>query len=88
LISFHLVLIAKCFKNAKNLDIRVIIGNPPYSKGQESANDNNANVSYPHLDERIRSTYAEHSKATNKNAYMTLILGRFVGQATALAQVV
>jgi predicted helicase len=26
------------------------------------------NVSYPHLDERIRSTYAEHSKATNKNA--------------------
>jgi len=52
----------------KSLDIRVIMGNPPYSAGQNSANDNNANVAYPHLDERIRSTYAERSQATNKNA--------------------
>jgi predicted helicase len=52
----------------KNLDIRVIIGNPPYSAGQGSANDNNANVGYPILDEKIRSTYAAHSTATNKNA--------------------
>ena len=50
------------------MDIRVIIGNPPYSAGQESANDNNANIEYPHLDARIRETYAEHSTATNKNA--------------------
>ncbi len=55
-------------KRQKSLDIRVIIGNPPYSAGQESANDNNANVAYPSLDERIRSTYAANSKATNKNA--------------------
>ena len=55
-------------KRQKQLDIRVIIGNPPYSVGQESANDNNQNVAYPHLDERIRRTYAEHSAATNKNA--------------------
>ncbi|OQX11014.1 MAG: damage-inducible protein [Thiothrix lacustris] len=52
----------------KGLDIRVIIGNPPYSAGQESANDNNANVAYETLDNRIRSTYAAHSTATNKNA--------------------
>ena len=52
----------------KALDIRVIIGNPPYSAGQESANDNNANVAYPVLDGRIRETYAAHSTATNKNA--------------------
>lgn len=52
----------------KNLDIRVIVGNPPYSAGQESANDNNANVSYPYLDQRIRETYADRSNATNKNA--------------------
>ncbi len=52
----------------KALDIRVIIGNPPYSAGQESANDNNANVAYPALDGRIRETYAAHSNATNKNA--------------------
>ena len=55
-------------KRQKELDIQVIIGNPPYSSGQESANDNNANLKYPSLDERIRSTYAEHSKATLKNA--------------------
>ena len=55
-------------KRQKALDIRVIIGNPPYSAGQESANDNNANIAYPHLDERIRQTYAAQSTATNKNA--------------------
>lgn len=52
----------------KELDIRVIMGNPPYSAGQTSANDNNQNISYPHLDSRIRQTYAERSSATNKNA--------------------
>lgn len=55
-------------KRQKSLDIRVIIGNPPYSAGQSSANDNNANIAYPELDERIRTTYAERSVATNKNA--------------------
>ncbi|MDT0531864.1 type ISP restriction/modification enzyme [Micromonospora sp. DSM 115977] len=42
----------------KALDIRVIIGNPPYSVGQNSGNDNNANLKYPTLDNRIRTTYA------------------------------
>jgi predicted helicase len=51
----------------KALDIRVIIGNPPYSVGQGSANDNAANVAYPRLDGRIQETYAAQSKATNKN---------------------
>lgn len=51
----------------KKLDIRVIIGNPPYSKGQDSANDNNANVAYTELDNKIRTTYAAHSTATLKN---------------------
>jgi len=55
-------------KRQQELDIRVIIGNPPYSAGQESANDNNANVQYSKLDERIRSTYAANSAATNKNS--------------------
>ncbi|MCT4657196.1 MAG: DEAD/DEAH box helicase family protein [Cohaesibacter sp.] len=52
----------------KQLDIQVIIGNPPYSAGQRSANDNAANLSYPNLDEAIRKSYAAHSGATNKNA--------------------
>lgn len=51
----------------KALDIRVIIGNPPYSKGQDSANDNNANVEYKSLDSAIRETYAAHSTAILKN---------------------
>lgn len=51
-------------KRQKNLDIRVIVGNPPYSIGQGSQNDNNQNVSYPALDRRIEETYAAHSEAT------------------------
>jgi predicted helicase len=48
-------------KRQKKLDIRVIVGNPPYSVGQTSENDNAANVAYPELDSRIRRTYAEKS---------------------------
>jgi predicted helicase len=55
-------------KRQKATDIRVIVGNPPYSAGQGSANDNNANVAYPTLDGRIRDTYAARSTATLKNA--------------------
>lgn len=47
----------------KRLPIKVIIGNPPYSAGQRSQNDKAANVAYPHLDQRIRETYAEKSNA-------------------------
>ena len=54
-------------KRQTKLDIRVIMGNPPYSKGQDDANDNNQNVSYPVLDGRIRDTYGDNSDAVNKN---------------------
>lgn len=47
----------------KELDIRVIVGNPPYSEGQKSENDNADNLIYPKLDGRIRSTYAARSNA-------------------------
>ncbi len=54
----------------KRTDIRVIIGNPPYSAGQRSENDNAKNVTYERLDSRIRSTYAKHSVASNlQNLY-------------------
>lgn len=49
-------------------DIRVIVGNPPYSVGQTSANDNNANLAYPTLDARIRDTYAALGSGQNKNS--------------------
>ncbi len=48
----------------KALPIQVIVGNPPYSVGQDSANDDNANESYPTLDAAIRATYAARSSAT------------------------
>tara|TARA_R110002049_G_C9172824_1_gene562135 strand:- start:3860 stop:8788 length:4929 start_codon:yes stop_codon:yes gene_type:complete len=47
----------------KELDIRVIMGNPPYSVGQGSENDNAKNIGYPQLDGRIRDTYAARSQA-------------------------
>lgn len=44
--------------------IQVIIGNPPYSVGQKSGNDNNQNVAYPNLDKAVMETYAAQSGAT------------------------
>jgi len=52
----------------KALDIRVIMGNPPYSVGQGSANDDAANLTYPKLDARIRDTYAAETRMTNKRS--------------------
>ncbi|ALG86377.1 DEAD/DEAH box helicase [Gordonia phthalatica] len=57
--------------------IHVIIGNPPYSVGQTSANDLNANVAYPTLDARIADTYAARSTATNKNSLYDSYLRAF-----------
>lgn len=44
----------------KALDIRVIIGNPPYSSGDKDDN-NNKNMEYYSLDKRIAETYIEKS---------------------------
>lgn len=49
------------------LDIRVIVGNPPYSVGQESQNDNNANEHYEKLDARLEETYVRQTESSNKN---------------------
>src|SRR5699024_10373693 len=46
--------------------INVITGNPPYSVGQTSANDNNANLKYPTLDNRILESFAARSTASRK----------------------
>ncbi len=54
----------------KRHPIRVILGNPPYSAQQESENDNNKNLSYPRLDEKIRQSYAKRSNSKLlKNVY-------------------
>lgn len=46
------------------LPVKIIIGNPPYSVGQGSENDNSKNIVYPQLDNRIRDSYAKLSNAT------------------------
>ena len=43
------------------LDIRVIIGNPPWSRGQGSHEDDNANQAYPTLDGKLANTYIAQS---------------------------
>lgn len=45
----------------KALDIRVIVGNPPYNVA-------NTGVEYKDLNQRIADTYAKHTKAVNKNS--------------------
>lgn len=44
----------------------VILGNPPYNASQTNYNDQNANRSYKHIDQRIRQTYAKQGKAQNQ----------------------
>ncbi|WP_406547672.1 type ISP restriction/modification enzyme [Succinimonas sp.] len=51
-----------------NAEIRIIVGNPPYSVGQESQNDNNANEHYEALDKRLKNTYVAASNATLKGS--------------------
>lgn len=57
----------------KELNIRVIVGNPPYSVGQDSDNNDAANVSYPKLDERIQSTYVARSTGNPRSLYDSYI---------------
>ncbi|WQW87163.1 DEAD/DEAH box helicase [Helicobacter pylori] len=42
-------------------NIRVIIGNPPYSAGAKSENDNNQNLSHPNLKKLVYEKYGKNS---------------------------
>ncbi len=58
----------------KRVPIQVVIGNPPYSVGQKSANDNAQNQKYPDLDKRVEDFYVATSEANlNKAAYDSYI---------------
>ncbi|GAA7309865.1 DEAD/DEAH box helicase family protein [Helicobacter pylori] len=56
-------------------NIRVIIGNPPYSSGAKSENDNNQNLSHPKLEKRVKEKYGKNSrsKAAGNTTRDTLI---------------
>ncbi len=57
-----------------NQNIRVIIGNPPYSAGAKSENDNNQNLSHPKLEKLVTETYGKNSTAkVGKTTRDTLI---------------
>ena len=53
-------------KKQRKQRITVVVGNPPYSVGQDNMNDNNQNLQYEILDARIAETYAAKSGATLK----------------------
>lgn len=52
-------------KRQQEVPITAIIGNPPYSKGQSSENDNNKNLEYPKLFESVAETYVKQSKTSS-----------------------
>ncbi|WQT61460.1 DEAD/DEAH box helicase [Helicobacter pylori] len=55
-------------------NIRVIIGNPPYSASAKSENDNNQNLSHPKLEKWVNETYGKNSTAkVGKTTRDTLI---------------
>ncbi|EJB68280.1 DEAD/DEAH box helicase [Helicobacter pylori] len=55
-------------------NIRVIIGNPPYSAGAKNENDNNQNLSHPKLEKCVYETYGKNSTAkVGKTTRDTLI---------------
>lgn len=55
-------------KRQKEVPITAIIGNPPYSSGQNSGNDDAQNLKYPILDSTIENSYAKYSSAINKTS--------------------
>ncbi len=55
-------------KKQQDEPIFAIIGNPPYSVGQTSVNNDNQNITYPILEERVEDTYSKHSKARLKKS--------------------
>jgi helicase domain protein len=61
---------SKRVRRQKNAPLQIIFGNPPYTIGQNSANDNAQNKKYPILDNRILETYSKESSAgLNKALY-------------------
>lgn len=70
----------------KKAPVRVIIGNPPYSVGQKSANDNAQNLKYKQLDERIANTYSKNASASSVKALYNSYIKAFRWASDRLAQ--
>jgi predicted helicase len=59
---------SKRVQRQKKTPLRIIFGNPPYSVGQKSANDNAQNQEYPKLEKRIEETYVANTSAILKSS--------------------
>ena len=59
---------SKRVKRQKNAPLQIIFGNPPYTIGQKSENDNAKNKKYPILDNKIADTYVKNSNSDGKRA--------------------
>lgn len=55
-------------EHLKSLPITVILGNPPYSVGQGSANDDNTNEKYPSLDAEIEQDYLRRGSGRTRGS--------------------
>ncbi len=56
-------------KTQNELPVQVIVANPPWSAGQKSAGDDNPNIDYPHIEQRVRDTYGtRHKRVTGRGA--------------------
>lgn len=61
---------SKRVKKQMATHVKVIAGNPPYSIGQKSANDNAQNTVYPAMEKRLSETYTKRSLAgLSKSTY-------------------
>ncbi|MDR2526551.1 MAG: DEAD/DEAH box helicase family protein, partial [Rickettsiales bacterium] len=57
----------KRIEKIRNLDLKVIIGNPPYNMAQKNANDDNKRTTYNNLHKRIAETYCKNTNVQAKN---------------------
>ena len=57
----------------KNTEFKIFLTNPPYSTGQNSANDDNKNTRYPFMDQRIADTYAKFSPPHKQGEQLRLL---------------
>ena len=55
-------------RHQRGSHLHVIMGNPPYSAGQSSFDDQNQNIPYPEIDKRITDTYAKRTAVHAKNS--------------------
>ena len=55
-------------RHQRGSHVHVLMGNPPYSKGQSKSSDNNPNIEYPAIKKRIKITYMKKATTHDKKS--------------------